>query len=165
MEKINKGTYLKIPTFDELKYTKALYECEKTMSFNQKWGGIVPFPEDKWQDFFEMYIGDKKKHIYFHIYNLDHVVVGEVSGRIDQDPETLILNIKVKYEYRGNNHAKEALELFLDYVFNYLPVQRVIDDVASDNIHAINFLEKFGFSVINHTSEIVLLELHKKDYF
>ncbi len=164
MDLVYNGIYLKKPTYDELQYSKELWGCKKTMSFNDKWGGTVPFPKSMWQDFYNRYLIDTSKNVYFHIYNLDNTFVGEVSSRYLSDENTYTLNIKVKYEYRGNNHAFDALELYFTYLFNTIGANRIIDNVASDNIGAIKLLTHSGMTIIQEDDEIVLFELKKEDY-
>ena len=81
----NKSIYLKHPTLEELSLTEQLLADPETMSFNNKWGGTVAFPKEKWQLFYDRYLTGDPKYVYFHIYNLDHTMVGEVSTRYQED--------------------------------------------------------------------------------
>lgn len=161
MRKVNGSIYLKKPTLEELAYTEELLACEKTMAFNQKWGGTVPFPRSKWESFYNAYLSLETKNVYYHIYNLDNVFVGEISARYD---EVYHLNIKVKHEYRGNNHAFDALDIFMEYLFDELEAKEVVDDIASDNTGAKKLLEKVGFRVIKETEDITYMSAKKSLY-
>ena len=72
MRRLNASIYLKVPTMEELYLTELLLSDIETMKFNEKWGGVVPFPKEKWKQFHDDYILSKEKH-YFHIYNLDGI--------------------------------------------------------------------------------------------
>lgn len=41
------------PKFDELSYRQKWLSDEKTMAYNQKWGGTISFPEEKWELWYE----------------------------------------------------------------------------------------------------------------
>lgn len=163
MEYLNKSIYLKRPSFFELSLTEELLGDEKTMSFNNSWGGTVSFPKEKWGTFFKTYM-DNDENEYFHIYNLDHIFVGEISTRYDNHFQSYVLNIKVKYDFRGNNHGSDALEVFLDYMFNEKRIEKIVDNVALDNEDSVRLLSKYGFVETFRTDEYSMLELTKKDY-
>ena len=164
MRLVNNSVYLKHPTLEELAYTEELLSCEKTMSFNNKWGGTVSFSKEKWQAFYDNYLTSKNKDIYFHVYNLDNVFVGEVSARYIESEDHYMLNIKIKHEYRGNHHASDALIAFLDYMFHEKNMKVILDDVASDNMGGIELLKSVGFQVVDKGQEVTLLRLEKNDY-
>ncbi len=161
MRRLHRSIYLVKPSYKNLKLTKELLNCEKTMSFNKRWGGVVDFSEDKWASFYDRFLGENSENVYFHIYNLDNVFVGEVSASYKEEFKAYGLNIKIKYDFRGNNHGSDALSEFLDYLFYEMKIDRIVDNVALDNFSAIKLLNSFGFREILETSEYTLLELKK----
>ncbi len=163
MRLVNNSIYLKIPSFEDLRYTEMLLGDKKTMSFNEKWGGTVPFPKEKWEFFYQNYITDTEKQ-YFHIYNLDGIFVGEVSSRYNDSFSSYVLNIKIMHRFRGNKHAFDALEAFLEYMFNNIDIERIVDNVGHDSVAGISLLRRFGFVEIGQTEEYILLELKKVDF-
>jgi RimJ/RimL family protein N-acetyltransferase len=152
------------PTRDQLIHTKNLWEDEETMAFNAKWGGIVPFPETEWDAFYDVYCTEDPHHTYFHIRNLDGVVVGEVSSRYDDQLDAHRLNIKIHASARGNHHGRDALIAFLTVLFEDMEVPRVIDDVASDNEGAIHLLESVGFTLESARNDILFYRLERADW-
>jgi len=48
-------------------------------------------------------------------------------------------------EYQGLGYAKEASELLIDYVFNNLPIRKIILKAFTSNVSAIKLYEKLGF--------------------
>ncbi len=163
MNFLNGGIYLKKPSFFELSLTEELLNDERTMAFNNRWGGTVSFPKEKWSSFFKQYI-DSNQNEYFHIYNLDHIFVGEISARFDVQFQSYCLNIKVKYDYRGNNHGSDAVEVFLEYMFDEKKIDKIIDNVALDNETSLKLLSKYGFIETFRTDEYIMLELTSKEY-
>jgi len=159
----NKSVYLKKPKLEDLYLTEILLQDEETMSFNKKWGGTVPFPKEKWEPFFKEYI-ENSKNYYFHIYNLDNQFIGEVSSRKDEYFNSHILNIKIMYIFRGNNHGNDALECFLDYFFSIDNNTKISDNVALDNDLAIKTLSRIGFEEMYRTQEYILMELRKENF-
>ena len=41
------------PNIDELGFRQGLMADPETMSYNDAWGGTIPFPEEDWQDWYE----------------------------------------------------------------------------------------------------------------
>lgn len=160
---LNKSIYIKVPTLDELEHTQILLADPDTMKFNEKWGGTVAFPKEKWQSFYNSFIKNPDRH-YFHIYNLEGVFVGEVSTRFDSDFESYVLNIKIMHRYRGNNHGYDALEAFLSYLFTEVKIDRIVDNVGHDSKSGIHLLKQFGFQEKERTEDYVLLELKREDF-
>lgn len=159
----NKSVYLKVPTLEELKFTEMLLQDEETMSFNKKWGGTVSFPREKWESFYNEYVHNPERE-YYHIYNLDNQFVGEISYRSDEYFNSYMMNIKIMHKYRGNSHAIDALEVFLDYFFEDEKHKKISDNIAIDNIGAIKLMEKVGFKKIYETKEYAMMELLRKNY-
>ncbi|QMS85464.1 GNAT family N-acetyltransferase [Candidatus Xianfuyuplasma coldseepsis] len=155
--------YLKQPTYDDLMYTKRLWEDEETMAFNKKWGGTIVFPKEEWMSFYERYCIDDPHYVYYHIYNNNHEFIGEVSSR-SSDLITHHLNIKVLASMRGHQHGYHALNAYLEYLFNTPHATIVVDDVASDNQGAIHLLKKCGFIIEKENSEIVYMRLDKHQF-
>ncbi len=164
MKRTYGNVYLKRPTIEELALTEMLLADPETMAFNNKWGGTVPFPQSSWQAFYDRYLSGDPHHEYFHIYNLDHVFVGEVSTRYDDTYESFVLNIKILHRYRGNHHGHNALHAFLDWMFNERDIERIVDDVASDNQGAIVLLKQIGFRIVESTDDVTLMELLRRDW-
>lgn len=163
MRRLLGSVYLKVPNLEELSFTEQLLSDEATMNFNKKWGGTVSFPKEKWKHFFDEY-NENDDRYYFHIYNLDGIFVGEVSSRYDTAFESQMLNIKIMYRFRGNNHAKDALESFLTYLFEDLDISKIQDNVGHESKAGIRLLKSFGFNEIDKTDEYILMELKKDDF-
>jgi RimJ/RimL family protein N-acetyltransferase len=164
MNLVHNSIYLKKPTYKELKYTKELWEDEETMAFNKRFGGIVLFPVSKWQAFHDTYLTENPNYIYFHIYNLDSVMVGEVSARYDEDEHGYLLNIKVFAKYRGNHHGYDALYVFIEYLFDDIGATQILDNIASENVGARQLLERIGFDQDRMDNDVIWYRLRNSDW-
>ena len=155
---------LKQPTFEELHYTKQLWEDEETMAFNAKWGGTVPFPREQWQSFYDRYCTNQPGYLYYQIFEESDDFVGEVSARWDAHKKDYVLNIKVLSSKRGHHYGTNALIAFLHHLFTTHNASRIIDDVASENIGAIALLQRVGFQIIETDSIVTIMGLSKDEF-
>ena len=46
------------PTIDELEFRESLMADEETMSYNRAWGGTIPFPKTKWEQWYQRWLED-----------------------------------------------------------------------------------------------------------
>ncbi len=164
MKLVHNSVVLKTPKYEELYLTEQLLACPKTMEFNNKWGGIVLFPETKWEAFYNNYVLAPTAH-YFHVYNLDMVFVGEISTKYRNEFKSDILNLKIMHQFRGNHHGSDALVAMLQYLFDDVGIDMICDNVALDNHDAVSLLESFGFEKSYTTKEYVMMVLKKEDFY
>ena len=54
---------------------------------------------------------------------------------------------------RGKGHAREAVDLFLNYAFNHLGLHQVYCDISEDNDRSIKLFESLGFEFIGQKKE------------
>ena len=47
---------LVIPTLEDMWFRESLMADEETMSYNHAWGGTIPFPRERWQDWYDYWI-------------------------------------------------------------------------------------------------------------
>ena len=45
-----------VPKLEDLRFRETFMSDEETMSYNHAWGGTIPFPESKWQDWYEYWV-------------------------------------------------------------------------------------------------------------
>ena len=43
------------PKLEDLWFRQSMLEDEKTMSYNKAWGGIIPFPKEDWEEWFNVF--------------------------------------------------------------------------------------------------------------
>ena len=99
------------PKKEDLWYRKSIVEDELTMEFNN---GTVPFPEEKWDDWYARWIGNGNPN-FWYAYLVDNdskEYVGEIAYRKRNDEEDFAtLNIIVEHKHRGKGYAVMAVNL------------------------------------------------------
>ena len=53
------------PTFADMWFRVSLLADEETMSYNQKWGGTIPFPKEEWHDWYDFWIVNHDNKRYY----------------------------------------------------------------------------------------------------
>ena len=43
---------LVVPKLEDMWFREILLADEETMSYNHAWGGTIPFPKERWQEYF-----------------------------------------------------------------------------------------------------------------
>ncbi|MBP5408190.1 MAG: N-acetyltransferase, partial [Bacilli bacterium] len=56
---------LYIPKIEDLWFRKQLLEDKETMSYNDKWGGTIPFPKELWQDYYNNWINKDPRNRFY----------------------------------------------------------------------------------------------------
>ncbi len=136
-----------VPKKEDLGYRRQLVEDPKTMEYNK---GIVPFPKEKWDAWFDKWIGKKDPNYYYaYIFDKDiESYVGEIAYRKEPDMNVVTLNIIIDYKYRGKGYGKEGLKGLVTTAFkNGWPEVR--DLIAGDNFGSHKLFSDFGFKIVN----------------
>ena len=143
------------PKIEDLWFRKALLSDEKTMSYNYRWGGVISFPEENWEDWYDYWvINTDNKRYYRYLLNENNEFVGEIAYHFDG--EHYIASIIVCYEFRNKGYGKEGLVL-LCKAAKENGVKTLYDDIAIDN-PAISLFLKLGFIEEYRNDEIIMLK-------
>ena len=153
-----------VPKKDDLWYRQSIVEDEKTMEFN---GGIVPFPEEKWDAWYARWIGDNNPN-YFYSYLLNeenNEYVGEIAYRKRNDEEDFAtLNIIIEDKHRGNGFGKEGLHLLVKTAFNN-GFDEVRDFIYRESVNSHKLFSELGFEMIDlENEEDIEFRLTKDEY-
>ena len=137
--------YIKRPDFEELDYTKALWNDYDTM---KDIGGIYDFNERHKKTFYKkMIFPTDGKNFYCLVYKNDGTTIGEVSFHgYDSANKIARLNVKIQACYRGNGYGSEAIKLLLEYYFYEFGGEVITDRVSRENKVGEKTLKKLGFS-------------------
>ena len=131
------------PKFDELSYRQKWLTDEKTMAYNQKWGGTIPFPKEKWESWYERWIINPDRKFYAYLYSEEEKdYVGEISYHYD-DP------------YRHHGYGKAGLRLLCDQA-RRMGYRSICDDIAIDNPSVSMFLKEGFYEVFRNDSIIMV---------
>ena len=136
-----------IPKKKELNYRKKLVEDGKTMEYNN---GIVPFPKEKWDSWYNKWIGNNDKNYYYaYIYDKDtQTYVGEVAYRKESYENSVMLSIIIESKYRRRGYGKEGLKGLVTTAFEN-GWNEVRDLIAKNNVGSQKLFSDFGFKIVD----------------
>lgn len=76
------------------------------------------------------------------------------------------LGIIIDAIYRKKNYASIALELTINYCFNYLNLNQLYCNITEDNFPSINLFQKFGFKITGTKKQWIFTgKLFKNELF
>jgi len=142
------------PKLQDLWFRQNLVEDEETMSYNHAWGGAVPFPRERWADWYECWTKDPNR---YYRYVVDEVGewVGEIAYHFDEDLDGYVVSVIVHARYRGRGYGGEALDALCRQAKEN-GIDALLDDIARDN-KAIGMFERRGFVEIARTEDKIIL--------
>ena len=85
------------PALDELSFRESLMADPETMSYNDAWGGTIPFPKEDWKDWYEYWMDAPESEMYYR-YLYDDAAgcfVGEIAYHYDEDRNIHICDVSV----------------------------------------------------------------------
>lgn len=137
---------LVIPAFKELAFRQSLLADSQTMAYNEKWGGTIDFPKEKWQNWYERWINQEDR-FYAYLYSeQENTYIGEAAYHIEKYEDGPEISIIIHEKYRNKGYGKLGLSLLLEKVFEKYEV--CYDEIALDNPSLALFL-KMGFEIID----------------
>lgn len=118
-------------------------------------GGIVDYNEKQMHQWYEKIFSGTDK--YFLIFSSTEQCLGEVSmHRFNEQNSEGDLNIKIMAKYRNRGYAKQAIELFIQYLCKHTTVYSLRDEILKTNKGGAKLLEKAGFGKISENSKTVI---------
>lgn len=154
---IEKKLKLYIPQLSEMSFRQKLLSDEDTMLYNKKWGGIIDFPKEKWEETYFRLINDDVDSFYSYIYSEEEkAFIGEASYKFDDELKEYIINIIVHNKYRNKGYGTYALSLLCEKAKSN-GICSLSDNIALDN-YSINIFLKQGFKEIYRNSEYILVK-------
>lgn len=151
---------LYFPEYKDLWFRKELLADSETMAYNNACGGTIPFPEEKWSDWYDNWVVNAKdKRFYRYLLNEeDNSYIGEAAYHYDEMQAIYLANIIVHAKYRGKGFGKQGLQLLCEAAKNN-GLKSLYDDIDNDNPSVKMFLD-CGFHVEYRTHEFIMV---KKD--
>lgn len=147
------------PKLKELSYRQALLADKDTMSYNEKWGGAITFPQENWESWYKQWIlSDERQYYYRYLFaeSLQRFV-GEIAYHYDTTEQAYIANIIIEAKYRNAGYGKKGLSLLMEAAkANGIP--KLCDTIAIDNPGIALFL-KTGFSELWRNENYIMVEL------
>ena len=145
------------PAFEDLRFREKLLADEETMSYNAKWGGTIPFPEDAWEAWYGSWVRDPGPDRYYrYLMNPEHEFVGEIAYHYDKVRDIYLCDVIILAQYRSRGYGTEALQLLCNAAKNN-GITVIHDEIAADN-PAYKLFLKNGFDIVYQNEEAVMVK-------
>ena len=146
------------PELSDLWFREHFMNDPETMSYNNAWGGTIPFPETDWAEWYDRWlIHHDNKRFYRYLKDSDtDMFVGEAAYHYDEARKIWLADVIVASAYRGHGYGTQGLHLLCQAAAtHHIDVLR--DDIAIDN-PSISLFLKHGFTEEFRTDEIIMLK-------
>ena len=145
------------PHLEDLWFRQAMMADPETMSYNNAWGGTIPFPQEKWADWYDCWVGNPSKYFYRYISTgKSRAFVGEAAYHYDEDLKLYLADVIILARNRGKGYGKAGLQLLCEAA-KKAKIPELYDYIAIDN-PGINLFLQCGFREEYRTSEVIMLK-------
>lgn len=143
------------PTLKQLSFKQELLNDEETMSFNHKYGGTIDFNRDRWQSWYDKWIGSKNPHYFYrYLYSNEYqCFVGEIAYHYEDD--RYLCDVIIHSKYRNLGYGSKGLDLLCKCAKEN-GINVLYDDILLDNSSVHMFL-KHGFHIVDKTEECYIV--------
>ena len=144
------------PKYEDLWFRQTMLADEETMSYNRRWGGTISFPETRWREWYDAWLGEPgETRFYRYLRDESGAFVGEIAYRFDEELDNFDGNVIIYSKYRGRGYGSRGLELLCS-IAKERGVSVLYDDIAADN-PAIGMFLRHGFTEAYRTEEKIVL--------
>ena len=146
------------PELEDLWFRESMMADIETMSYNDAWGGTIPFPKEDWEEWYTLWVRNSGQERYYRYLKDDanKVFVGETSYHFDKLRNIYICDVIIKAEFRKQGFGTQGIQLLCEAA-KANGVEVLYDDIAADNPSAHLFL-KNGFSIEFQNDEILMVK-------
>ena len=145
------------PQMEDLWFRQAIMADPETMSYNNAWGGTIPFPHEKWADWYDYWVINPQKRFYRYITTgKSRSFVGEAAYHYDDDLGVFLADIIISARCRRHGYGKSGLLLLCESAKN-AKIPELYDNIAIDN-PGISLFILCGFQEEYRTDEIIMLK-------
>ena len=146
------------PELEDLWFRESMMADIETMSYNDAWGGTIPFPKEDWEEWYTLWVRNPGQERYYRYLKDDanKVFVGEISYHFDKLRNIYICDVIIKAEFRKQGFGTQAIQLLCEAA-KANGVEALYDNIAADNPSAHLFL-KNGFSIEFQNDEILMVK-------
>ena len=150
------------PAQEDLWFRQMLLSDAKTMSYNDAWGGTIPFQPDQWEAWSDRWLSsDESSRFYRYLRDESSgALIGEVSCRRDPDRDIWLCDIIIAAWERNRGYGTIGLRLLCEEAKRH-GIHAVHDEIAANN-PSIDLFIREGFHEQSRTETAVLL---KKELF
>ena len=146
------------PELEDLWFRESMMSDRETMSYNDAWGGTIPFPKEDWDEWYTFWVRNSGQERYYRYLKDDanKVFVGEISYHFDKLRNIYLCDVIIKAEFRRRGFGTQGIQLLCEAA-KANGVKALYDDIAADNPSTHLFL-KNGFSIEFQNDEIVMVK-------
>lgn len=146
------------PELEDLWFRESMMADIETMSYNDAWGGTIPFPKEDWEEWYTLWVRSSGQERYYRYLKDDanKVFVGEISYHFDKLRNIYICDVIIKAEFRKQGFGTQGIQLLCEAA-KANGVEALYDNIAADNFSAHLFL-KNGFSIEFQNDEILMVK-------
>ena len=146
------------PELEDLWFRESMMADIETMSYNDAWGGTIPFPKEDWEEWYTLWVRNSGQERYYRYLKDDanKVFVGEISYHFDKLCNIYICDVIIKAEFRKQGFGTQGIQLLCEAA-KANGVEALYDNIAADNPSAHLFL-KNGFSIEFQNDEILMVK-------
>lgn len=146
------------PELEDLWFRESMMADIETMSYNDAWGGTIPFPKEDWEEWYTLWVRNSGQERYYRYLKDDanKVFVGEISYHFDKLRNIYICDVIIKAEFRKQGFGTQGIQLLCEAA-KANGVEALYDNIATDNPSAHLFLEN-GFSIEFQNDEILMVK-------
>jgi [ribosomal protein S5]-alanine N-acetyltransferase len=103
------------------------------------------------------------------IHKSDKIIIGDAGYKGKPDSDGMVeIGYSIIPEYRNRGLATEAVQLLINYAFQFPEIKTVTAQTENNNIYSINILRKFGMycydSILNEDREVLKWKLTKEEF-
>ncbi len=146
------------PEPEDLWFRERFMSDPETMSYNQAWGGTIPFPRSGWDEWYDHWV-IRHENKRFYRYLRDTVTgafVGEIAYHFDEEQDIWLADVIVAAEFRGKGYGRAGLDL-LCQAARENGIRVLWDNIALDN-PAVSIFLWAGFTEEYRTDEFIMLK-------
>ena len=147
---------LVVPKLEDMWFRESLLADEETMAYNHAWGGTIPFPKERWHEWYDYWIINHENKRYYRYLKNENEFVGEIAYHYDSKYDGYVADVIVFSKYRGNGYGTIGLEMLCAKAKEN-GVTILYDDIAIDNTAVILFFKQ-GFHEEYRTEEKIVLK-------
>ena len=156
------GLSLYTPKLEDLWFREEFMADPATMSYNNAWGGTIPFPKEDWKTWYETWVNPlDDKHFYRYLKTAEGEFIGEVAYHIEDESNMCLADVIIASKYRGRGYGNEGLLLLCEQAKEN-GIECIYDNIAIDNTAVKLFIEA-GFTEEYRTDEFIFLKKDLKD--
>ena len=146
------------PELENLWFRESMMADIETMSYNDAWGGTIPFPKEDWEEWYTLWVRNPGQERYYRYLkdDVNKVFVGEISYHLDKLRNIYLCDVIIKAEFRRQGFGTQGIQLLCETA-KANGVNALYDDIAADNPSTYLFL-KNGFPIEFQNDEIVMVK-------